>query len=207
MVDWDTGRDGVGEGVGSESAEAGSWAAVCRGLLTLDLTFPSQRHAMLQKRGHLCLVVRYDGINEMASPIDESERRWIAIIDEVGQHNIFAGFACGEASAAEKDPCREAQLVRPIGLLSDGVCSCARSIAGLCCVGSEKCKAKQVRREVRIGSRDSTLCARPGGELTLQDRPKVVCTKEAALKVNVVGPDCFFRQCLFNLLMSIAARQ
>ncbi|EXL64219.1 hypothetical protein FOPG_19510, partial [Fusarium oxysporum f. sp. conglutinans race 2 54008] len=40
-----------------------------------------------------------------------------------------------------------AQLARPIGLLSSGMCSCAMSIAGLCCVGSGKCQAKQVRKE------------------------------------------------------------
>lgn len=61
--------------------------------------------------------------------------------------NIFAGFACGEGSAAEKDPCRQALLVSPTGSPSNGMCSSARAIAGLCRAGSRKCKAKQVRRE------------------------------------------------------------
>lgn len=74
---------------------------------------------------------------------------------------IFAGFACGEDSAAEKDPCSEAQLVRPIGLRINGMCCCARLIAGLCRVGGGKCKAKQVRKEVRASWHDLTVCARP----------------------------------------------
>jgi hypothetical protein len=95
----------------------------------------------------------------MTSPlIDESGWRWIAITDEVGQRNIFAGFACGEASGAEKDPCSQAQLVSPIRLPSNGMCSCAMSIARLCSVGSGKCKAKQARKEVRTSWRNLTLC-------------------------------------------------
>jgi hypothetical protein len=43
----------------------------------------------------------------------------IVITDKLGS-NIFAGFLVrgGEASAAEKDPCSQAQLVSPTGLLS-----------------------------------------------------------------------------------------
>ena len=38
------------------------------------------------------------------------------------------------------------------------MCSCARSIAGLCRVRIGKCNAKQVRREVRTGWHDLTMC-------------------------------------------------
>lgn len=38
------------------------------------------------------------------------------------------------------------------------MCSCTRSIAGLCRFGSGECKAKQVKKEVRTGWQDLTLC-------------------------------------------------
>jgi hypothetical protein len=46
----------------------------------------------------------------------------IVITDNLGS-NIFAGFLvrAGEASAAEKDPCSQAQLLSPTGLLSKGI--------------------------------------------------------------------------------------
>jgi hypothetical protein len=76
-----------------------------------------------------------------------------------------------EASADEKDPCSSAPLARLIGQSCNVMCSCGRSIVGLCYVGIGKWNGKQVRREGRTD--DSTLfvhdrlsdCARQGAYL------------------------------------------
>jgi hypothetical protein len=98
-----------------------------------------------------------------------------------------------EALAAKKDPCSSAQLMKPVGLPSNGMCNYARSIAGLYRVGSGKYQAKQVseRGENRLAR--LTLCVHGqlsdhAGRVAYPGHPQ---DKETALRINVIGSDCF----------------